>query len=80
MKHLFAKSEHESKMFADFIEGMLETLMAVAIAAAICIGMISLSVHLNETRIARASAVDTAQAAAETLRSGPVTASASEFN
>ena len=45
-----------------FIEAMWETLIARAIAAAICVGMISLSVHLNETRIARASAVGTAQA------------------
>jgi hypothetical protein len=80
MKHLFIKIEHEPKMSGDFIGGMWETLIALAIAAAICAGMISLSVHLNETRIARASTVETAQAGAAILRSSPAKAAASEFN
>jgi hypothetical protein len=78
MKHLFINVG--PKMPGDFIEGIWETLIALAIAAAICVGMTSLSVHLNEMRIARASAVQTAQAAAATMRSGPAKAAASEFN
>jgi uncharacterized membrane protein YccF (DUF307 family) len=78
MKHLFINGG--PKMPADFIEGMWEMLIALAIAAAICVSMINLSVHLNETRIARASAVETTQAAAATLRSGPAKAAASAFN
>jgi hypothetical protein len=34
-----------------FIEAMWETLIALAIAAAISIGLISLSAHLNEAKI-----------------------------
>ena len=75
MKHLFVGTEP-----GDFIEAMWETLIALAIAAAICVGMISLSVHLNETRNARASAVGTAQAAATTMPSGPAKAAAAQFN
>jgi uncharacterized membrane protein YccF (DUF307 family) len=78
MKHLFINVG--PKMSGDFIEGMWEMLIALAIAAAICVSMISLSIHLNETRIARASAVETAQAAAAILRSSPAKAAASEFN
>jgi hypothetical protein len=35
-----------------FIEALSETLVALAIAAAICVGVMSLAVHLNETQIA----------------------------
>jgi hypothetical protein len=44
------------------IEAMWETLVALAVAAAICIGITSLSACLNEARTTRASA-DTAHAA-----------------
>lgn len=73
MKHLFVGTEP-----GDFIEAMWETLIALAVAAAICVGMISLSVHLNETRIA--SAVGTAQAAAGTLPSNAAKTAGSQFN
>lgn len=56
------------------IKAMWETLVALAIAAAICAGIISLSVHLNEARIARTS-VDMAQATAPATPSGPAAAS-----
>jgi Na+-translocating ferredoxin:NAD+ oxidoreductase RnfG subunit len=69
MNHEFVGTEH--RPISGFIEAMWETLVALAIAAAICVGMISLSVHLNEAQIARASAADTAQAAAATIPSGP---------
>jgi hypothetical protein len=75
MKHLFVGTEP-----GDFIEAMWETLIALAIAAAIGVGMVSLSVHLNEAQIARASAGDTAQAAAATMPSGPAKTAASQFN
>jgi uncharacterized membrane protein YccF (DUF307 family) len=57
-----------------------ETLIALAIAAATCVGMISLSVHLNKTRIARASAVGTAQAAVGTMPSNTAKTAGSQFN
>jgi hypothetical protein len=37
-----------------FLEAMLETLIALAIAAAICVSVISLSAHLNDARTVRA--------------------------
>jgi Na+-translocating ferredoxin:NAD+ oxidoreductase RnfG subunit len=75
MKHLFVGTEP-----GDFIEAMWETLIALAIAAAICVGMISLSVHLNEAQIARASATSTAKAAAATMPPGAAKDAAAQFN
>lgn len=75
MKHLFVGTEP-----GDFIEAMCETLVALAIAAAICVGVISLSVHLNETKIARASAANTVRAAATTMPSGSAKDAAAQFN
>jgi hypothetical protein len=71
-------NEHERTMSDGFIEATFETLFALAIAAAICVGVISLSVHLNEARNARGPAADMAQAAAATGPSGA--ANASNFN
>jgi hypothetical protein len=71
-------NEHERTMSDGFIEATFETLFALAIATAICVGVISLSVHLNEARSARGPAADMAQAAAATGPSGA--ASASNFN
>jgi hypothetical protein len=79
MNDEFVGTEHRSTMFGGFIDALCETLVALAIAAAICVGTISLSVHLNETQIARAAA-DTAQTAAATALSGPAKHAASEFN
>jgi hypothetical protein len=75
MKHLFVGTK-----LGDFIEAMCETLVALAIAAAICAGVISLLVHLNETEIARVSAANTVQAAATTMPSGPAKDAAAQFN
>ena len=47
------RNEHGPTMSGGFMEAMFDTLIALAIAAAICVGVISLSVHLNEARIAR---------------------------
>ena len=38
-----------------FLEAMLETLIALAIVAAICVSVMSLSAHLNNARTARAA-------------------------
>ena len=35
------------------LEAIWETMFAVAIATAVCVGLASLSVHINETRAAR---------------------------
>jgi hypothetical protein len=66
MNHEFVETDHCPTMSGGLIESTLETLVALAIAVTICVGTISLSVHLNETQITRASAADTAQAAAMT--------------
>lgn len=74
-------NEHGWPMSGGLIEAMFETLFGLAIAAAICVGVISLSVHLNEARTARGPAADMAQAAAATGPSGVAgAASASNFN
>jgi hypothetical protein len=38
-----------------FFEAMWETMIALATAAGICTGLISLADHLNETRISRSA-------------------------
>jgi len=40
-----------------FVEAMWETLITLATAVAICISVISLSAHLNETRAIRGAAI-----------------------
>jgi len=81
MNHLSVGNEDGPTMSDGFIEAMLETLVALAVAGAICVGLISLSVHLNEARIARGLAAGTAQAAAATVPSGVADApAASNFN
>jgi signal transduction histidine kinase len=63
------------------IEATFETLFALAVAAAICVGVISLSVHLNEARSAHGPVAEMAQAAAATGPSSvPGAASASNLN
>jgi hypothetical protein len=57
-----------------FIEAIFEMLVALAIAAPICVGMISLAAHLNKAWIASGPAADTAQAAAATVPSGVASA------
>ena len=64
MKLPFAGAATGPGISGGFIEAMCETLVALAIAAAICIGVISLSAHVNEARSARASAAGTLQEAA----------------
>jgi hypothetical protein len=74
-------NEHERTMSDGFIEATFETLFALAIAAAICVGVITLSVHLNEARSARGPAADMAQAPAPTGPSSVAGAArASNFN
>jgi hypothetical protein len=79
MNHESVGTEHWQTMSGGLIEAMWETLVALAIAVAMCAGTISLSVHLNETQISRASAADAAQAAATTLPSGPAKDAAAQF-
>jgi len=62
--------EHNSAPYLDFlsggfIEAMWETLIALIMAGAICISLISLSVHLNKAKTLRESDVRTVQSAAE---------------
>ena len=38
-----------------FVEALWETMVALATAAGICVGIISLAAHLNETRAARSA-------------------------
>jgi hypothetical protein len=80
MKDLFVGIEHRPTMSGGFIEALCETLIALAIAAAICVAVISLSVHLNEAGIARASAANTAQAAATTMPPVAAKDAAAQFN
>jgi len=79
MNALFVQTEQRSKMSDDWIEAMWETLVALGIAAAICAGIVSLSTHLNEARIARTS-VDMPQAAAAATPSSPAETAASHVN
>lgn len=82
MNHLLLIGpEHRSTMLSvGFIEALFETLVALAIAAAICVGVMSLAVHLNETQIARTSAANTVQTAAPTLPPVAAKDAASQFN
>jgi hypothetical protein len=76
MNHQFVWTENRPTMSGGLIEAIWETLVVLAVAAAISIGLISLSTHLNETQIARASGVEMAQAAAKSMPSGPAKAAA----
>ena len=80
MNDQFLGIEHQPTTSGRFIEVLCETLIALAIAAAICIAVISLSVHLNEAGIARASAANTAQTAATTVPPVAAKDAASQFN
>jgi hypothetical protein len=40
-----------------FVEAIWETVLAVAIATAVCVGLANLSVHINEAQVARTAAV-----------------------
>ncbi len=51
------------------VEAMWETLVALVVAAAICIGITSLSACLNEVRTARASVAAAAHSGAATVTS-----------
>jgi hypothetical protein len=80
MNDLFVGIEHRPTISGGFIEALCETLIALTIAAAICVAVISLSVHLNEAGIARASAPNTTQAVATTVRPVAAKDAASQFN
>jgi hypothetical protein len=68
MNHRSGKND--SKPYLDllsggFIEAMWETLIALAMAAAICVSLISLSAHLNKAKTLREAGVGTMQTTAE---------------
>jgi hypothetical protein len=44
-----------SMLSDDFVEVLWETLIALATAAGICVSVISLAAHLNETRATRSA-------------------------
>ena len=52
MDRQFTRADETLGIMSD-IEEIWETLIALATAAAICISVVSLAVHLNETRAAR---------------------------
>ncbi len=60
MKHPHIEIDSRPEVSGRFIEAISETAVALAIVVAICVGLISLSVHLNEVRKARAPAVEAA--------------------
>jgi hypothetical protein len=65
MDHRFTRTDGEPKFgmpSEGFVETMLETLITLAAAAAICISMVSLAAHLNEVRVVRSAAAATAPA------------------
>ena len=49
-----------------FVEALWETMIALATAAGICVGVISLAAHLNDTRAARSPVLPSAAASAPT--------------
>jgi hypothetical protein len=54
MDRQFTRADETLGIMSDgYIEEIWETLIALATAAAICISVVSLAVHLNETRAAR---------------------------
>ena len=61
-----------------FVEALWETIIALATAAAICVSLISLASHLNETRAARSEVGPSIAASAPTagvanLKGAPAT-------
>ncbi len=63
MKDTFAGTGRGPRVSSVFIEAICETLVAVTIAAAVCISVVSLSTHLNEARAVRASTAESAAVA-----------------
>jgi hypothetical protein len=62
--HLGAGSDERPNVVSDsFIEAMWEMLIALGTAAAICIGVISLAAHLNETQKVRGIAENSTRVA-----------------
>jgi hypothetical protein len=49
-----------------FVDALWETIIALATAAGICVSVISLAAHLNETRAARSTVGPSAAASAPT--------------
>lgn len=57
-----------NRMLSDgFVEALWETMMALATAAGICVSVISLAAHLNETRAARSESEPSIAAGAPTV-------------
>ena len=80
MDHLSGTERRATMLSVGFIEALSETLVALAVAAAICVGVMSLAVHLNETQIARMSAANAAEAVAPSLPPVAAKDAALQFN
>ncbi len=63
----------DGKLSDGFVEGMWDTLIALAMAAGICVSVISLASHLNETRAARLVAASTATTGVASINVAPST-------
>jgi hypothetical protein len=62
--HFGSGSDERSNIVSDsFLEAIWEMLIALGTAAAICIGVISLAAHLNETQKVRGIAENSTRAA-----------------
>ena len=56
-----------NSMLSDgFVEALWETMIALATAAGICVSVISLAAHLNETRAVRSAVAPSVAASAPT--------------
>jgi hypothetical protein len=75
---------HLDLLSGGFIEATWDTLIALAMAAAICISLISLSTHLNKAKTLRESGARTLQSTAEhrlpSVANIGTTEAASQFN
>jgi hypothetical protein len=59
-------SKLNSMLSDSFVEAMWETVIALATAAGICVSVISLAAHLNETRAVRSAGEPSVVAGAPT--------------
>jgi hypothetical protein len=72
MERRFSGSDETPNIVSDgFVEAMWEMLIVLGTAAAICIGLVSLSVHLNATQKVRGIAEYSTQAPDATIRRPP---------
>ena len=59
-------SKFNSMLSDGFVEALWETMIALATAAGICVSVISLAAHLNETRAVRSAGEPSVAASAQT--------------